>query len=137
MIKAHNSQAPVFCKREEILAFPHPIVLSVTTSPKRIKWLSTVLNCLDLQHVHEIAVNLPTRFGRDQSTYSVIPDHVVNYPKLKIYWHDKDDGPLMKIINTIERAQDPEQICISIDDDICLARNTITSVISASIAYKG
>lgn len=61
----------------------------------------------------------------------MIPDHVVNYPKLKIYWHDVDDGPLMKIINTIDRATDPESICISIDDDICLARGTIQGLVSA------
>ena len=60
---------------------------------------------------------------------------MINYPKLKIYWYEVDDGPLMKIVNTVERVQDPEAICISIDDDICLARDAIKALVSGQIAY--
>lgn len=64
--KSQKQKVRTFCSDKEIREFAHPIVLSVTTSPTRIKWLSTVLNCLDLSCINEIAVNLPVRFGRNQ-----------------------------------------------------------------------
>jgi hypothetical protein len=62
---------------------------------------------------------------------------VIQYPKLRVHWYPVDDGPLMKILNTIERQKDPNTICISIDDDILLGRNCINSLISAQIALQG
>jgi hypothetical protein len=47
------------CSEQQLNDFNKPVIVSVTTSPLRIKWLSTVLNCLDLSLVDEIAVNLP------------------------------------------------------------------------------
>jgi len=80
---------------------------------------------------------LPREFGRNKQTYDSIPDYVVKYPKLKIHWHPTDDGPLMKIINTIERVTDKDAICISIDDDILLGRYCINALISAQIMMQG
>ncbi len=80
---------------------------------------------------------MPREFGRNKQTYESIPDYVVNYPKLKIYWHPTDDGPLMKIINTIERVTDKDAICISIDDDILLGRECINALISSQIMMQG
>lgn len=118
-------------------AFKSPVVLSLTTSPIRIKYLPIVLNCLDLTRVQEIQLNLPRLFGRNKQPYVDIPASVIDYPKLKIYWYPVDDGPLMKILNTIERQTDPEAICISIDDDILLGRDCINVLISAQIALQG
>lgn len=102
-----------------------------------------MLNLLQLDRVHEIALNLPRRFGRNQSVYDSIPDYVTNYPKLKIHWYESDSGPIMKILNTIERekgAHDDltmDTICISIDDDIAYPRTLVNSLISAQVALKG
>lgn len=84
-------------------------------------------------------MNLPRRFGRNQKTYSDIPSYVTSYPKLRIYWHENDDGPLMKILNTVERIapKEPDAVCISIDDDMCYPRMHINSLISAHIATRG
>jgi hypothetical protein len=46
-----------------------PVILSLTTSPIRIKYLPIVLNCLDLSRVNEISVNLPRLFGRNKQPY--------------------------------------------------------------------
>jgi hypothetical protein len=97
-----------------------------------------VLNLLDLEWVDEIALNLPRRFGRNQAEYTSIPDYVLSYEKVRIHWSEKDDGPIMKILQTIEREKsDGDTICISIDDDIAMPRNLVKSLITASIAFDG
>lgn len=45
---------PIFCSAAELDAFEHPVYVSVTTSPDRIKYLPITLNCLDLSRVKEI-----------------------------------------------------------------------------------
>jgi hypothetical protein len=130
---------PLFCSQLLLQSNPHSVYLSVTTSPDRIKYLPITLNCLNLERVKEIQVNLPRRFGRNQKEYSNIPDYVLQYPKLRIYWHDTDDGPLMKILNTVERVSpiEPDAICIAIDDDMCYPRMHVDSLISAHLATQG
>lgn len=136
----HEARAPMFASEERVASFKrdHRVVLSLTTSPRRIKYVPIVLNLLELDWVDEIGLNLPRRFGRNSQTYESIPDSIYAVPKLKIYWFDKDDGPIMKILPTVEReSADPLTICVSIDDDIALPRNLIKSLVSASIAFEG
>jgi len=58
--------------------------------------------------------------------------------KVKVHWYDADPGPIMKILNTVEREQgDPETMCISIDDDIAYPPNLLWSLATASVALGG
>jgi hypothetical protein len=53
-------------------------------------------------------------------------------------WHDVDEGPVMKVLPTIKAlAAEPETIVISLDDDQCLPRSLIQTLISGSIACQG
>ncbi len=56
---------------------------------------------------------------------------------MKIHWYDKDPGPIMKILNTVERERDPETICISIDDDIAYPHNLLWCLATGSVAMGG
>jgi hypothetical protein len=135
----YAARTHMFCSDQAIDAAKPRVVLSCTTSPQRIKYLPIVLNLLDLGRISEIALNLPRRFGRNQQAYDSIPDYVTAYPKLRIHWYERDEGPIMKILNTIEREQpvDGETICISIDDDIAYPRTLVNTMISAQVALAG
>jgi hypothetical protein len=109
--------------------------VSLTTSPDRLVFVPIVLNQLDLGLVDEIQLNLPRKFGRKQQAYTVIPETIERYPKLKIYWHDADDGPIMKILPTAAREA-PDTVCIALDDDMCYPRSLVRTHISAHVALK-
>jgi hypothetical protein len=128
-----------FCDRALVAEFrrSHRIVLSLTTSPWRIRFLPVVLNFIDTEVVDEIALNLPRLFGRNQQRYEFVPRELEENAKVKIHWYDKDSGPIMKILNTVERERDPECICISIDDDIAIPVNVLWSLVTGSIALGG
>lgn len=98
----------------------HPIIVSVTTSPKRISQIIHVFETLDLDSIDYIIVALPMKYGRDQSEY-VIPDELQNFPKVKIIRIENDFGPITKLIPAVEYAKDElkteDAIIITIDDD--------------------
>lgn len=81
------------------------MVLSLTSSPKRIKYVPFVLSLLDLGCVTRIEINLPRQFGRTRETYSELPRELVEHKLVKICWQEEDWGPIMKILPTVERAQ--------------------------------
>lgn len=128
-----------FCDSVALATRPFRVVVSLTTSPDRLVFVPIVLNQLDLTLVDEIALNLPRKFGRKQQTYDSIPSTIETFPKLRIYWHDVDDGPIMKILPTVERerAHDPNTVCIALDDDMCYPRSLIRSLVSAQVATGG
>ena len=129
----------LFCDSVALATKPFRVVVSLTTSPDRLVFVPIVLNQLDLTLVDEIALNLPRKFGRKQQTYNFIPETIESFPKLKIHWYEKDDGPIMKILPTVERerARDPNTVCIALDDDMCYPRSLIRSLVSAQVATGG
>jgi hypothetical protein len=139
MLFMRSTMLKEFCSREAVGEFKksHRIVLSLTTSPWRIRFLPVVLNLIDTEMVDEIALNLPRLFGRNQRAYDEIPQELTENAKVRIHWYDKDSGPIMKILNTIEREGDSECICISIDDDIALPKNVLWSLVTGSLALEG
>lgn len=128
----------------------HKVYISLTTSPTRLKYVPAVLNLLDLSDVHEIHLNLPQAYrNKTESQYS--PTHWyrdmliffynpgdVEYVKMvdsriKVFWENRDIGPLTKIIPTLRRIKDPGAIIISIDDDIGYPFNLVSSLIYYSV----
>jgi hypothetical protein len=111
----------------------HNVYISLTSSPKRVKHLHKIFAILDLEHVKEIRLTVPKRYGRDNSTY-VIPDEVRNFPKVKIVEIAEDLGPITKLIPTIQSLKsEPESIVITIDDDFALAYGSIGQLIKYSV----
>jgi len=97
----------------------HGVYLSLTTSPKRLNKVKNVLTSFPPSQYRQILLNLPEKFGRDQSTYnkSDIRKLTQQFPKLVINRFSTDLGPLSKITPAMQRILDPEAIVISIDDD--------------------
>lgn len=102
------------------------IIVSLTTSPKRIHTLKTVLRRLMSQTVQpdKIVLNLPHVFKRTGETYD-IPDYL-NQPWLYIN-RCEDIGPATKVLPTRELVKDPNTIIISVDDDILYKKTMIAS----------
>jgi hypothetical protein len=116
----------------------HPVYISLTSSPSRIKHLPAVLDTIDKEHVTGIVLNIPDTYARTGEQY-VIPDTVRRYPKLQIHRMREDHGPISKILPTVEWAmkQDPEAIVIAIDDDVAYPAGLVNEHLYALIEKQG
>jgi hypothetical protein len=93
-----------FCPQKELDAIADPVVLSLTTSPERLKYVGFVLSLLDLTYVTRIEISLPRRFGRTNAEYGPIPSDLSRNDKVFICWQDDDWGPIMKLLPAAQRA---------------------------------
>tara|TARA_B110000977_G_C11084488_1_gene494129 strand:- start:502 stop:2157 length:1656 start_codon:yes stop_codon:yes gene_type:complete len=93
------------------------VFLSLTTSPTRVDKIVEMLNDLNLDHFDKVMINIPLRFGRTNTLYT-IPKKLQKYPKVQINRFDVDFGPLSKILPTLQISKNPNDIIVSIDDDI-------------------
>jgi hypothetical protein len=110
----------------------HHVYISLTTSPTRIKFVTTMLKTLDTSNVTAIVVNLPKVFARTNSSYT-IPPELTSFPKVVINRVPKDLGPITKLIPGLEftRTHDPkgEDLVITVDDDIGYPWGAINEII--------
>lgn len=109
------------------------VVVSLTTSPTRIRYLKRVVDNLDLEFVDRIYLNIPEQYGRSNEKY-VIPSELLDYPKLVINRIANDLGPISKIVPGIERARKElgrSVLVVSIDDDTAYPKNFINEFIAA------
>ncbi len=95
------------------------VIVSLTTSPKRIKYLPEVINSLDINLVDEIHINL-SKLYRNEMKYS--RDDIDSVQKLskkiKIFYEEYDIGPLLKLVPSLKRLKEGDSVVITIDDDI-------------------
>lgn len=113
------------------------IIVSLTTSPKRIDKIKPVIDCLMNQTTKPtlIYLNLPHVFKRDGSTFDKIPDFIENN-KIIIVNRCEDIGPITKILPTIEKEKNSKNtVIISIDDDILHNDDKIETYIKYSRKY--
>jgi hypothetical protein len=120
------------------------IIVSLTTSPDRLKFVSWVLKTLDLNHVDEIHLNIPLYFqnkkGDDAFKYKTneLDALTREYPSLKVFFQETDLGPIMKLLPTLirldleeksrndfEKKDKKETIVITIDDDMAHSKYLI------------
>ena len=94
------------------------IVISLTTSPVRIRAMRDMLMALAAQDggVAEILLNLPYRFARTGEPYD-IPDWIAAIPNLRIN-RCPDYGPATKLLGALECEADPDTLIITVDDDV-------------------
>ena len=96
----------------------HKIYVSLTTSPERLKHISTILRAVDLDLVSGIFVVLPEKFKNKDPYPDPLPNDLVNFPKTTILRPSTDMGPATKIVPAIEYVNiDSLSIVISVDDD--------------------
>lgn len=107
------------------------VYLSLTTSPKRISHISKLLSELEesLDLFETIFLNIPSSFGRNKTLYK-IPNDLKSFPKLQINRFPKDFGPISKILPSLNFCKNPNDIIISIDDDIKHDKNIFSILIN-------
>ena len=95
------------------------IVVSLTTSPKRISKIQPVIDCIEKQTIKPkyICLNLPRVYKRDNTTFAEpLPDFIANNQFVYVNWCE-DIGPATKVISTAQVERDPDTLILSIDDD--------------------
>lgn len=108
------------------------IIVSLTTSPRRIKLMKEVIESI-LNQTHPpdiIRINIPTKFQRTKQTFDEIPEYLLNHPKICIFEYEEDFGPIMKILPTLLDRNDEyksykDVTIIYTDDDVKMLPNTI------------
>ena len=96
------------------------IVVSLTTSPKRIHKIKLVLDSICAQTVKpdRIILNLPKVFHRTGDRFSLpLPEFITNNKLIHVNFCD-DIGPATKIVSSIPFVSDPSTYILSVDDDV-------------------
>ena len=120
-----------------------PVIVTLTTLPKRLNdpsetfgirpGLKTILQQSDVEY--EVHLNIPYKHRAENI---VVPewlrDWQCTYKHLKLF-RCKDHGPLTKIYPTLKRISDPEQIIITVDDDLFYVDGFIKSHLLAREQY--
>jgi hypothetical protein len=114
----------------------HRIVISMTTSPRRINKIHKVIENLERQTIKPdlYFINLPRVFKRDGSTFTKIPAFLIN-DKIKLNFCE-DLGPATKIVPTCKSPHIKESdIIFSVDDDIYYPSNLIEMYLKYHMLY--
>jgi glycosyltransferase involved in cell wall biosynthesis len=104
------------------------VILTLTTIPSRLSFLEDqgiklCINSLLNQTYddYEIHFNIPSHFKLTGEEY-IIPEWIEalskNNPKLKLFTGIEDLGPSTKLVPTLKRLTNPEDIIIVVDDDL-------------------
>lgn len=107
--------------------FSPRLIVSLTTSPKRINNIHYTINSIMNQTIPPdfIIINLPIVFKRDNSKFKKIPDFLLTNPKVIIN-PVEDIGPATKIVPTCKnKFVKNSDIIFSIDDDIYYPPNVL------------
>lgn len=111
------------------------IVVTLTTSPKRLLGLEPVLTSLHNQSVQpdEIHLNIPHIFGRTREPYT-IPTWIQQFAPRTIVYRMDDIGPATKNVPTFERfGVEDDVIIVTVDDDVRYLPRTI-EVLTTAVA---
>lgn len=107
------------------------IIVSITTSPRRIYLMKNVIDSILNQSVTPdyIRINIPFIHKRSNQSYK-IPTFILNNPKIKVYVYDEDFGPIMKILPSI--IEEKNATIIYTDDDVLMLPKTIEVFVNYS-----
>jgi len=112
------------------------IVITMTTTPKRIRYLRpTIASLLDQTiHVDEIALNIP-HVSRKGLEYK-IPKWLSRLKHVKIHRVDKDEGPGTKLFATLRR-ESPTTRIIVVDDDVIYNTRMVETLLNKYESHDG
>ena len=105
----------LYLKKKRVNSY-RPVIITLTTTPKRIKDLAPTLSSLFRQsrRVDSIYLNLPYETLRGEKY--CIPEWLKKLKTVKIRRIRRDWGPATKLLPTLHAAKD--EIIIVIDDDV-------------------
>lgn len=115
----------------------YPIV-SLTTSPDRLRRLYTVLDRLDWRTVQMVVLNLPKKFARTGKKYSLSLARILEsrYPKLRVQVVDNDLGPATKVLPVLEDYLQNPLTVVSLDDDHLYPPNIAVTLARVARKYE-
>lgn len=123
-----NLQYNIYSGKSVLSRYFKPrIVISLTTSPKRIYYIKETLESMMNQTVKPdiIILNLPKVFKRDNSKFTKIPDFILKNELIMLNFCE-DLGPATKIVpSCVSDITIESDIIFSIDDDIYYPQNLI------------
>ena len=112
------------------------VVISMTTSPKRVWEIYKVINALRNQTIQPdlFFINLPVVFKRDGSKFTSIPEFLIRDNIILNFCEDL--GPATKIVPTCKSDYiRPDDIIFSVDDDIYYPPELLQLFITYHIMY--
>jgi glycosyltransferase involved in cell wall biosynthesis len=118
-------------------------IITLTTIPSRLSFDHDqgIKSCIDSlvnqsYENYEIYFNIPNENKTTKEEY-IIPDWLLEYgsEKIKIF-RTEDLGPATKLIPTVERLTDPEDIIIVADDDLIYHPDMVQAHIDNQIKWK-
>lgn len=112
------------------------IVISMTTSPRRMELFKPVVHSILNQSLKAAAIflHLPARYrGRDEYQ---IPGWLSELKNIRINRATEQDwGPIMKLLPLLPMETARETILLTIDDDVILPPAAVASFVEASVAH--
>lgn len=114
------------------------IVVSLTTSPKRINYIKPVIDCMlnQSRKPDKIYLNLPKVFKRNNTTFDMpLPNFITQNETIVVNFCD-DIGPATKIIPTVYKETDNNTLILSIDDDIYYPPHIIQLYLTMSKKFE-
>lgn len=115
----------------------HKVYLTMTTSPTRLRKITTVLAML-LQnpYISKVYLTLPKKY-RNEEPYKQSDINFVKSLDKRIVVRrvPKDLGPLTKMLPTLQHVKDKDALVISVDDDIAYPSSLINELIYYSVYH--
>ena len=110
------------------------VVISLTTSPKRLEKIDDILNNIvnQTRKPNKIILNVPHIFKRDCSKYNeeILKKLNNKYGEILLINRCEDRGPITKLIPTLDLEKDPNTNIILIDDDIIYEKDLIEKLVN-------
>ena len=105
------------------------IIVSLTSWPKRIKNVATVINSLLNQNIEPDLIELNLCIIEFPNKEKDLPNDLINLlfknKKIEINWVEKNTGVFKKIIPTIKKYYGLNYYLLSVDDDIIYRKDYI------------
>jgi len=111
------------------------VVISLTTSPKRIAKMESTLQSIFRQTIPPdlIQINIPYLFKRTNQSYPVLETlPFLDHPLIRVY-RSEDYGPATKLLPTLITEKHPETIIIVVDDDTNYPQDMIARMVDGMI----
>jgi hypothetical protein len=137
-ISLHMYPTKDYVKNFKLLekACPGRVVISLTSTPKKLLKITAVINSILDQtvKVDEIALNIPYKFHDTNQLY-VIPKELEDI--IHVYRCGVDYGPMTCLIPTLLREKEASTKIIYLDDDIIYGKDFIETLVDDSISKDG
>lgn len=123
------------CSLDGNQRFPFRVFISLSTAPYRLHGLYTVLPAVDLPCVFFIVLNVPDKFRGETYDEVQLMELQKAFPRLYVHHFGEDHGPLSKLLPTLQLADRPDDVIITVDDDTLYTTDIITDLCREHIKW--